>query len=55
MSAAVDAVAGSPGVRPASLFSRYAIPRRPRPTTDSRICARDAGSAIGFEKRIAVA
>ena len=54
MLAAVDGVVGSPGGRPASLPSRYAIPRWALPTTDSPICARDAGSAIGFEKRFAV-
>ena len=45
--------ARSPGGKLASLRCRYAIPRRPLPTTESRICASDAGSSIGFEKRMA--
>ena len=45
---------GPPGGRLASLRCRCAIPRRPLPTTESRTCARDVGSSIGFKKRTAV-
>ena len=53
MSAVVDALAGSPGARPASLRFRCSIPRRPLPTTESRICASDVGSSIRVVKRMA--
>ena len=50
MSAAVDREPGASGGRLASLPCRYSIPRRPLPTTESRICARDVGSVNRFRE-----